>query len=222
MYNGDVNEAQHTHKLSKIERCAGNGHGLLAYDGVFSAIAEGINVNTPRKKGEKNGSRYSQGLMFSGTARHLESRRDRISGMADFFRRLGGVVVAVCGIAMVRKTARQQATLEFITQYNDSSVVSEGIHLIHDPEATQELISALESGKHLQKESILSVLNKFEILAVGLEQGIYDYDMVKNCFGYEVGKFFQLSGRIIHCVRVKHPKAFVSIEKLAKDIGPGE
>ena len=139
-----------------------------------------------------------------------------------FFAALGGVVVAVCGIAMVRKTARQQATLEFITQYNDSSVVSEGIHLIHDPEATQELISALESGKHLQKESILSVLNKFEILAVGLEQGIYDYDMVKNCFGYEVGKFFQLSGRIIHCVRVKHPKAFVSIEKLAKDIGPGE
>ena len=53
MYNGDVDEAQHTHKLSKIERCAGNGHGLLAYDGVFSAIAEGINVNTPRKKGEK-------------------------------------------------------------------------------------------------------------------------------------------------------------------------
>ena len=96
-----------------------------------------------------------------------------------FFTALGGVVVAFRGISSARKTARQQATLEFMNEYNNSSEVSEGIRMIHqitdDPDSpVARNFKDRNLPDNKDRMNILLVLNKFEVLAIGLKRKIYD------------------------------------------------
>ena len=169
-----------------------------------------------------------------------------------------GVGVAVFGIGMARKTAQQQATLDFINGYNDSDTVSYGVRWIRQmykdagrvdfsaenvsPEVAEKLagiadeyflaINAEElmegrevspehppENKKTKRMQILFVLNKFEILAIGLEQKIYDRQMIKDCLGRDVARFYNLSKPIIAHIRNNESdsKAFTEFEKLAEE-----
>ena len=161
-----------------------------------------------------------------------------------------GVIVAGVGIALVRRTARQQATLQFMYDYNDSQEVSECIRLIRgvndvpkgsgSEEAIKEraeyLMRRPTSSKEIsvptgysylhpkEKERcrilVLFVLNKLEILAIGWQHKIYDKKMVKDFMGRDVGEFYDLSKPIIAYVQKESEKAFVEFEKFAKKIRP--
>ena len=169
-----------------------------------------------------------------------------------------GVGVAVFGIGMARKTAQQQATLAFMTEYSDSETVSDGVRWIMQmykeagmvdfyaenvpPEIAEKLagiagkyllaINAEElmegrevssehppENKKTKRTQILFVLNKFEVLAIGLEQKIYDRQMIKDCLGRDVARFYNLSKPIIAHIRNNESdsKAFTEFEKLAEE-----
>ena len=141
-----------------------------------------------------------------------------------------GVIAAVVGIAVSRKTARQQATLEFMNEYSDSSKVSEGIRLIReiqdDQPATDDVLRAIDNPvgqeNNEKRAHALFVLNKFEILAVGLKQKIYDRKMVEDFWGHDIKKFFELSEPIISHIRKEDAKAFVEFEELARRVKSGD
>ena len=142
-----------------------------------------------------------------------------------FLTALGGVVVAFRGIASARKTARQQATLEFMNEYNNSSEVSEGIRMIHqitdDPDSS---VARNFKNRNLpdnkDRMNILLVLNKFEVLAIGLKRKIYDRKMVGDFLGRDVGEFYDLSKPIIEYIREYEAdeKACEEFENLANEV----
>ena len=153
-----------------------------------------------------------------------------------------GVGVAVFGIRMARKTAKQEATLKFIHKYNDSLEVSKGIRAIRDFKAeienfkadnseavikefvkdrAKELIEPDDrrnSEKWETRENILIVLNKFEILAIGLKRKIYDQEMVKDFLGRDVAEFYKRSEPIIAHIRKTDKRAFVEFEEIAEQV----
>ena len=147
-----------------------------------------------------------------------------------FFTALGGVIAALRGISSARKTARQQATLEFMNEYSDSSKASEGIRLIreiqNDQPATDAVLSAIDNpvgeDNNDKRAHALFVLNRFEILAIGLKQKIYDRKMVEYFWGHDIKEFFKLSQPIISHIRKKDAEAFVEFEELAKRVKSGD
>ena len=163
-----------------------------------------------------------------------------------------GVIVAWVGIVFVRRTARQQTTLQFIHDYNDSHEVAEGIRLIQgvndvpdDSGAEEALRERAEylmrrptssedmpapagysylppKEKERRRTLVLSVLNKLEILAIGWQHKIYDKKMVKDFMGRDMGKLYDLSKPIIAWARQQSKKAFVEFEKFAKKVRPSD
>ena len=136
-----------------------------------------------------------------------------------------GVGVAVFGIRMARKTAKQEATLKFMHEYNNSSEVSEGIRMIHqitdDPDSqVAKHFKDRNRPNNKERMNILLVLNKFEILAIGLKRKIYDRKMVGDFLGRDVGEFYDLSKPIIEYIREyeEDEKACEEFENLANEV----
>ena len=143
-------------------------------------------------------------------------------------------VMGWLNICTARRNARQQATLGFMSEYNDSEKVSEGMRVI---DAVNDGIKKIEASnssegvitelvkeciypnntKGQERESILFVLNEFEILAIGLKQKIYDPRMVKDFLGRDVREFYNSAAPIIGYIRKyeNNPRAFEEFEKLA-------
>ena len=117
-----------------------------------------------------------------------------------------------------------------MNEYSDSSKVSEGIRLIREiqdnRQATDNVLTAIDNpvGKdnNDRRAHALFVLNKFEILAVGLKQKIYDRKMVEDFWGHDIKKFFKLSKPIIDHIRKEDAEAFVEFEELARRVKSGD
>ena len=84
------------------------------------------------------------------------------------------MVVAIVSLGAVRRTERQKATLDFLRAYNDSVIVNDGAKILNNPDA--DLSSLNEDDKMTVRE----FFNLFEVLAVGLKNGIYDEQMVRD------------------------------------------
>ena len=127
------------------------------------------------------------------------------------------LLVAVASVWTARKIARQRAALDFLRQYNKESGVSRGHKVIrkYDGESLAEYLK--EGGEN--REDFLFLMNMFEILAVGLDSGIYDEKMIKDALGEELRDIYGKAEPLIRHVRVKYGgKAFKHIESLASKI----
>ena len=136
---------------------------------------------------------------------------------------LGATVVSIigagCGIWSSHRTAKQQATLNFINGYNNDPRVPEG-------HAVLRMDGGKMPGDILAKESrikFLFLMNKFEILAIGLNRGIYDEIMVLDTFGRDIREIYQKSKPLIAHIRGSESdaEAFLEFEKLAGKIETG-
>ena len=107
---------------------------------------------------------------------------------------LAAVVVALASLRLFRKTERQKATLSFLRDYNASRSVDAAIALLRRGVARADMS---EDDKLAVKE----FLNFFEILAVGLETGIYDERMVFRAFGTDIIKYYDRARDFIAAVR---------------------
>ena len=63
-------------------------------------------------------------------------------------------------------------------------------------------------------------MNRFEILAIGLERGIYDKHLVADYFGRDLREIYADAAPLIEHIRLteKDPNAFIKFEELARDI----
>ena len=134
-----------------------------------------------------------------------------------------GVGVALLSIFWVRHTAKQRETLQFMNDYNSNPAVPEGFNVIYQvKEGKLSIEDALDRAKNNgeQRKNFLAVVNRFEVLAIGLDHQIYDRGMINRCFGRDIAKIYRSSERLIAYVRDKEedPDAFKEFQKLAEKI----
>ena len=107
---------------------------------------------------------------------------------------LAAVVVALASLCLLRRTERQKATLAFLREYNASKSVDAAIALLRSGAARADM-------GHADKLAVKEFLNFFEILAIGLETGIYDQRMVFRAFGTDIVKYYDKAKEFIQSVR---------------------
>ena len=107
---------------------------------------------------------------------------------------LAAVVVAVISLRLFRRTERQKATIAFLRDYNNSSSVDAAVALLRRGVARAEMTDA-------DKLAVKEFLNFFEILAIGLETGIYDEEMILRAFGTDIIKYYDKAREFISAVR---------------------
>ena len=152
-----------------------------------------------------------------------------------------GVCIAAFGIIRVRLTARQLETLKFMNGYNDDPMVSEGFAVIQrikrlrpqqgeKPDAFDAAVQNALSREHndgKERMHFLFLANKFEILAIGLEDNIYDQEMIDRFLGRDIIEIYNDSLPLIKRIRESAPDAvgneddpvaFEEFEKLAKKV----
>ncbi len=122
------------------------------------------------------------------------------------------LVAACLGVWAGRHTSRQKATLDFIADYNNDSRVSDGFRVIR--KKPQDLSTPAD------RDAFLFLMNKFEILAMGLKNGIYDKRMVSDTYGRDLREIYAQSKPLIEHVRVHEAdsEAFCEFEKLANAV----
>ena len=141
-----------------------------------------------------------------------------------------GMCVAVFGILWTRSTARQRETLKFIHGYNSETGVRDGLDVIRQVSSTDPNVIKLSVKDAVQfgsqsRRGFLIVLNKFEILAIGLDHQIYEKSMIEDCFGRDIINIFIDSAPLIAHFRKSEknggegdPDAFSQFENLAEEI----
>ena len=136
---------------------------------------------------------------------------------------LGATAVSIIGAGLgiwsSRRTAKQRATMDFLNGYNDDPRVSEGHAVLRmDGGKTPGDILTGEN-----RDNFLFLMNKFEMLAIGLKRGIYDKDMVLDTFGRDIREIYQKSESFITHIRGNESdaEAFLEFEKLAGKIKTG-
>lgn len=90
-----------------------------------------------------------------------------------------GVGVAVTAIHTARKSERQKAFLAFMRDYINDDKITEAFKVIRRGDVSGKL-------EEKDKQALKYLLNKFEMLAIGLKGGIYDRDMIIDAFGNEL------------------------------------
>ena len=136
----------------------------------------------------------------------------RAAEFVQTFTLLGGLLYAGISVASARKTARQNAFLAFVRNYNHDTRIDDAIAI-------------LRAGYHddLSKKEISQVkyfLNEFEILAIGLKAGIYDRKMATNSFGLELATYHDQAALFIRDIRKEsgETRAYSEFEILAHRI----
>ena len=134
---------------------------------------------------------------------------------------MGVALFAAGSIIWTRRAAQQQETLNFIQDYNSNPAIARGFSVMYrvaDGYLTIE--KALERiGK--ERGNFLVAVNKFEILAIGLNHQLYDRRMINDFFGRDIVDFYRSAEYLIEYYRSTepNPKAFKNFEKLAEQMG---
>ena len=132
------------------------------------------------------------------------------------------VIVAVVGIIHNRKLAKQKATLSFLFDHNNSQETANAAQILRRIESHPNGCGALSED---DKRAIKLILSKFEILAIGLEKNIYDYDMVIRALYAELIVYHDYTEQLIEDLKAEERRSgtakdmpFEHFEKLVKSL----
>ena len=122
--------------------------------------------------------------------------------------------IAIWSIRNVRYAAVWRATLDFMHDYNNDPRIDRGLEVVRafrDGGVLPEL-----SGE--KREDFLFLMNRLEILAIGLERRIYDWRLICDYFVHELVLIHARAAPLIAHIRrtEKDPAAFVKFENLAR------
>ena len=124
--------------------------------------------------------------------------------------------VALLSLWSARNTERQKATLDFLREYNDSDVVAEGTRILNDWGGGEEYVNLNKEGRIAVNE----FLNLFEMLAIGLKNGIYDEQMTRDALETTIVRYYRKTERFIRDFRNRdndtRDAAFEHFEHLAR------
>ena len=122
--------------------------------------------------------------------------------------------IAVWSIRNARYAAIWRATLDFIHDYNDDPRVDRGLLVVRN--ARDNI--PLEKGP--KRDDFLFLMNRMEILAIGLSRRVYDKRLVADYFGRDLRAIYTDAAPLIEHIRQteKDPHAFVKFQELADSI----
>ena len=120
--------------------------------------------------------------------------------------------IALLSVASFRRVAARRATLDFLRRYTTAPEVAKAFKILRA--GTPEKFLPLEGEN---RENLFFLLNMFEVLAVGLDSGIYDKRMVVQSFGRDLKVVWESAEPFVRHVRDKDndPEAFTEFERLA-------
>ena len=123
-------------------------------------------------------------------------------------------VIAVWSIRNARYAAIWRATLDFIHAYNDDPRVDRGLEVVRRAE------NHIPLEHDAPRDDFLFLMNRLEILAIGLERRIYDKRLIADYFGRDLKEIHADAAPLIEHLRraEKDPDAFVKFEELARNI----
>lgn len=93
-------------------------------------------------------------------------------------------IIAVWGVYSQRVLTRRQTTIQHIAALRADSSIQETVQKFIELSRGNQNLAKWADEEHVGKEetlAIIAVLNDYELIAVGIQQGIYEYDLVK-CF----------------------------------------
>lgn len=106
---------------------------------------------------------------------------------SNFFRNVSflvGVIVAVLSVISVRATARRKQSADVIFATRNDELLQKGVRLIreeaHHANSNIRKYAKGDDARSENAAAIRYVLNHFEYVAVGIQNGIYDEAMFKN------------------------------------------
>lgn len=130
------------------------------------------------------------------------------------------VTVATLSLRSARRTERQKATLAFLREYHNSDIVEKGAQILNRPEN--------QDGASLNEEEKIAVrdfLNQLELLAIGLNSGIYDEKMVRDAMETAIIRYYKRGENFIKQCRIKdgdvREVAYEHFEKLSGRLQDG-
>jgi hypothetical protein len=132
-----------------------------------------------------------------------------------------GFVFGWLAISANRKIARQRATLDFLEKQTADWRIAEGFRAMRKRNAGDiPPADADDESSRQERYAILRVLNRFEILAIGIANGIYDEKIVWDYFQRDLREIYRAAEKIIEQIRraEKDPDAFCEFEALAKRV----
>lgn len=132
---------------------------------------------------------------------------------------LGTVTLALyASQAVTARMERARLTMEFLHGYNSDARVDKATRIIRSfRERTEEdIVRACTVGE--DREDILFLLNKFELLAICLRHHVYDRDLVMECLRRDICECYDRTGAVIRAIQKEDDEAFVAFQKLAATV----
>lgn len=123
--------------------------------------------------------------------------------------------IAVWSIRNARYAAIWRATLDFIHDYNNDPRVDRGLAVVRNTESN----IPLEKGA--KRDDFLFLINRLEILAIGLDRRVYDKRIIADYFGRDLKEIYADAAPLIRHVRQTEndPEAFAKFEEIARGGG---
>jgi hypothetical protein len=112
-----------------------------------------------------------------------------------------------------RKTARQQATLNFLDEYKNDERIFKALQFIHELKGKKDIFPGFSESP--EAEGVFVLLNKYEIVAVGLRNKIYDEKMFIETLAVEAITVYECCESLIMELRRLDPKKPIDPERQA-------
>jgi len=139
---------------------------------------------------------------------------------------VGAIAVAMVAICMQRQTARAQATLNHLAKMEFDQDFLHAKKTFLEIEANGELIKyADRSSAHTKNARYIRLyLNHFELVSLGIQHKIIDYDIFKRWNRKTVQLVWTAAWPFVNKLRKEfhNDQLFVEFEELAKEFGSGK
>lgn len=128
-------------------------------------------------------------------------------------------VIAIWGVYSQRVLTRRQTTVEHLFSLkNDASVQANIQKFIALSRGNQNLAKWADE-EHIGKPetlAIIAVMNDFELMAVGIQHGIYEYELVKRFQASTIKRFWSAAHPFVVALRTRTqtPTIWCETEKL--------
>lgn len=106
-------------------------------------------------------------------------------------------LAAILSLRSARQVARKKATLIFLHEYDNSATVKKGMEILNKRDDDHAPFSEEEAA------AVLDFLNHMELLAIGLRNGIYDEEMVRNAMETVIVRYYSRTEYFIRGIRRK-------------------
>ncbi|MBB5744658.1 DUF4760 domain-containing protein [Brevundimonas variabilis] len=132
---------------------------------------------------------------------------------------LTAALIAIWGVYSQRVLTRRQTTIQHIAALRADSSIQATVQKFIELSRGNQNLAKWADEENIGKEetlAIIAVLNDYELIAVGIQQGIYEYDLVK-CFSKStIIRFWSAAHPFVIALRnrTKVPTIWQEFEKL--------